>query len=577
MLASLIAVCGVVFEATVLRSMLDIGGLLRGPEQALLGGAALAVFALAMLSLEGVLSSSERRLGRRLEHRLRVTLLEKIPRLSDAYFHSRPVSDMLERSHALHTLRVLPRMGVRVTRVGFELLLTALALAWLNPAIAALAIGAALTAAALPAVGQALLAERDLRARTHAGALARFHLDALLGRTAIEAHGAGSRDRARARGTAVGMGRGDASGAAHVDGNRRAADGDRLRAHRVDAVQHDHLGHGRAPSPVVLDAQPARARLRARADRTRVSLTPHHHRPAPRAAGNPERTRGYGRARHVRPVATRGVSVSASGVSVVVGGQRVLDGIDFQMPAGPHVAVIGASGAGKSTLAGLLLGWHQTATGELRIDGEPLTPERLEALRRETAWVDPTVQIWNRPLIDNLLYGSDHSDGLSAALDKAGLLPVVAKLPQGLATRLGEGGALLSAGEAQRVRLGRAMVREDARLVVLDEPFVGLERDRRRALLTQSRQHWHDTTMFYVTHDVAETRAFDRVLVLDRGRIVEDGNPIRLAQLPSSRYRRMLQAQELAQSRFAAADWRRVRLDDGRVVQNHVSTSEQLA
>ncbi len=79
-----------------------------------------------------------------------MALLEKIPRLSDAYFHSRPVSDMLERSHALHTLRVLPRMGVRLTRVGFELALTALALAWLNPAMATLAIGAALAAAALP-------------------------------------------------------------------------------------------------------------------------------------------------------------------------------------------------------------------------------------------------------------------------------------------------------------------------------------------------------------------------------------------------------------------------------------------
>ena len=118
--------------------------------------------------------------------------------------------------------------------------------------------------------------------------------------------------------------------------------------------------------------------------------------------------------------------------------------------------------------------------------------------------------------------------------------PVVAKLPQGLATPLGEGGALLSAGEAQRVRLGRAMLRKHPRLVVLDEPFLGLERDRRRTLLAHARQRWAASTLLYVTHDVVETRAFDRVFVMEHGRIVEDGEPLHLAQTPSSRYRRLL-------------------------------------
>ena len=90
-------------------------------------------------------------------------------------------------------------------------------------------------------------------------------------------------------------------------------------------------------------------------------------------------------------------------------------------------------------------------SGDFLVDGEPLTTERLDALRRVTAWVDPTVHIWNRSLLENLVYGSGNTDGVGTVLEMAGLLPVVAKLPQGLATFLGEGGALLSAGEAQRV------------------------------------------------------------------------------------------------------------------------------
>jgi ATP-binding cassette subfamily B protein len=159
-----------------------------------------------------------------------------------------------------------------------------------------------------------------------------------------------------------------------------------------------------------------------------------------------------------------------------------------------------------------------------------------------------------------------------------GLLPVVAKLPQGLGTPLGEGGALLSAGEAQRVRLARAMLRTNTRLVVLDEPFLGLERDRRRALLAHARQRWEGCTLFYVTHDISETRAFDRVFVIDKGQLVEDGEPLHLAQTPSTRYRRMLQTQESVLRRMVGhGEWKRIRLESGRVVTEHLRANEQSA
>src|SRR4029453_18692728 len=141
-------------------------------------------------------------------------------------------------------------------------------------------------------------------------------------------------------------------------------------------------------------------------------------------------------------------------------------------------------------------------------------------------------------LLENLLYGSANLEGVGPVLDMCGLLPVVAKLPEGLGTPLGEGGALLSAGEAQRVRLARAMLRRDTRLAVLDEPFLGLEQDRRRTLLAHVRQRWEGCTLLYVTHDVSETRAFDRVFVVEKGQFVEHGDTLHSAKTPSTRYRR---------------------------------------
>jgi len=93
-------------------------------------------------------------------------------------------------TNSVHTLRQLPHLGVRFLRVALELVITAIAIAWLSPTAAGIALVAALAAAGIPLLGQPVVAERDLRVRTHTGALARFHLDALLGRTAIQAHGA---------------------------------------------------------------------------------------------------------------------------------------------------------------------------------------------------------------------------------------------------------------------------------------------------------------------------------------------------------------------------------------------------
>jgi ATP-binding cassette subfamily B protein len=182
--------------------------------------------------------------------------------------------------------------------------------------------------------------------------------------------------------------------------------------------------------------------------------------------------------------------------------------------------------------------------------------------------VDPAVHLWNTTLLDNLLYGAnpDEAPAVGAVVENASLIDVLRRLPEGLQSPLGEGGGLLSGGQGQRVRLGRALVRADARLVLLDEPFRGLDREQRRTLLRRARPVWRDATLLCVTHDVGETSEFERVLVVESGRVVEDGCPTDLSADPRSRYRALLDAEtEVRTGLWESAGWRRLRLEEGRL------------
>jgi ATP-binding cassette subfamily B protein len=277
--------------------------------------------------------------------------------------------------------------------------------------------------------------------------------------------------------------------------------------------------------------------------------------------------RRNGTASHPLPVArTRGVSIAMHTVTVRAGGQEILREIELEVPSGGHVAIVGASGAGKSSLLGLLLGWHRPASGQLLIDGRALDARHLEQLRRETAWVDPDIQLWNRTLLDNVLYGSRPGDPASLAqlTADAHLHELLQSLPDGLQSLLGEGGALVSGGEGQRVRFARALARPAPRLVILDEPFRGLDREKRRGLLARAREVWRSATLLCVTHDVADTVQFPRVLVIAHGRIVEDGDPLALLAREGSIFRALHAAErEVSESLWCSTRWRRVRLQDG--------------
>ena len=569
--AAALAALGLTLEALLFRGLLELP---RWPALQDHQGTLLVMmlaFLAIMLLLEYPLTATVQRLGRRLETRLRIAFLTKIPRLGDRYFHSRLTSDMTHRVHELRELHNLPGLALEFLRSLFLLILTAAALCWLYPGGMWLTIPASVLFVGLALATQPLLIEQDLNLRTHDGALSRFYLDALLGLTPIRTHSAERSVRREHEALLIQWMR------ASLQFYRA-----HLLIHGVSAALGagfaawmllGYIDHGGASAGVLLLFYWA-LRLPALGDQLAQHLQ-QYPRQRNRVARvleplqSPEEgVAGVGETAALPDTGATGVAIRMEHLQVRAGGQVILEDIHLAIAPGEHVAVVGPSGAGKSSFVGLLLGWHRPSSGRLLVDDHSLDGDRLRSLRRHTAWIDPAVQIWNRTLLNNLRYGSEQVDPahLGEVLERADLLGVLERLPDGLQTGLGEGGGLVSGGEGQRVRLGRGMFRRHARLVILDEPFRGLDRGQRRALLARTREYWRDATLIFISHDVGDTREFARVLVIDRGRLVEDAAPARLKRRKRSLYRRLLEAEDaVREGLWNSADWRRLWLEDGTV------------
>ncbi len=571
LLALLSASAGVILEAVLFRGLFDLGRDLGLSGQRMGAVAALIIFLAGLLFLEFPVASSLLRLGRHLETRLRRAFLEKIPRLGDRYFQSRLKSDMTERSHMIHRIRHLPELGGQLLRSTFELALTAAGIAWLDPRSAPLAAAAAVVALVLPLAVQPVVMERDLRVRTHTGALCRYYLDALLGLVPIRVHGA-QRAVRREHGKLLldwaQAGIGLQQVVVWVEAAQYAL-GFALAAWLLFA----HLGRSGEAGTVLLliywalnlpvlgqDIALVAWQYPAYRNMTLRLLEP-------LGALEEQPAQAETRERTTPAVPQAAAAIRMENVSVRAAGHTILEDINVDVPAGSHVAIVGPSGAGKSSLVGILLGWWRPASGSVLVDGEPLAGH-LEEIRKATAWVDPAVHLWNRSFFENLRYGASNGNArpMMQVIETAELRRVLERLPEGFETRLGEGGGLVSGGEGQRVRLGRALLRAGTRLAILDEPFRGLDREQRRELLQRVRRLWRDVTLLCITHDVSETRAFDRVLVIEGGKIVEDGHPAALAEQSVSRYRALLDAERAVQlSGWSRGTWRRLRLDNGNI------------
>jgi thiol reductant ABC exporter CydD subunit len=204
-----------------------------------------------------------------------------------------------------------------------------------------------------------------------------------------------------------------------------------------------------------------------------------------------------------------------------------LDGLDLELAPGEITALVGPSGAGKSTVARLLLRLADPTSGTVRCGGVDLRELDLARWREQVAWVPQRAQLFTGTVADNIRLGAPRANDaqVARAAELAGASALIETLPSGMDTLLGEAGRRLSAGQTRRIALARAFLREDARLLVLDEPTAHLDersaRDMADALARLARGR---TTLLIVHHPALAARA-DRVLHIAAGRIVPAGGP----------------------------------------------------
>jgi ATP-binding cassette, subfamily B, bacterial len=205
--------------------------------------------------------------------------------------------------------------------------------------------------------------------------------------------------------------------------------------------------------------------------------------------------------------------------------QRVFDG-DFQLAiaGGEKVGLVGHSGAGKSTLVALLLRQFELQGGQIRIDGQATSGLTLESLRRAVALVPQTTSLFHRSILENIRYGRLDASDLEV-MEAARLAQAdrfIDLLPEKYATRVGERGVKLSGGQRQRISIARALLRH-APILLLDEATSALDSESEAAIQAALVGLMRDKTVIAIAHRLSTLRAMDRIVVLEAGRIVEDG------------------------------------------------------
>ena len=202
-----------------------------------------------------------------------------------------------------------------------------------------------------------------------------------------------------------------------------------------------------------------------------------------------------------------------------------LNDFSLEVKTGETVAVVGPSGAGKSTLFQLIQRFYDPTSGIVRIDGVALPTADPAEVRKRIAMVPQETVIFGASARDNLRYGrwEAHDDELWAAAEAANAAEFLRKLPEGLDTFLGEGGARLSGGQRQRVAIARALLR-DAKVLLLDEATSALDAESERLVQSALDRLMANRTTIVIAHRLATVRAADRIIVMDEGRIVESGS-----------------------------------------------------
>jgi len=221
--------------------------------------------------------------------------------------------------------------------------------------------------------------------------------------------------------------------------------------------------------------------------------------------------------------------VSLEHISFSYGSTPVFEDFNLKISSGEILAVVGPTGAGKTTLANLILRLYDPQKGRVTIDGVDIRNIKISSLRRQTALVPQEPILFEDTVIENIRYGKpDASDEeIVEAIRRLGLEELVEKLPEGLYTRVTEGGANLSVGQRQLINIARALIR-NPKIVILDEATSSVDPYTESLLQRAIKTFLKERTCIIIAHRLSTTFLADRVIVLDNGRIVEEGSHLEL-------------------------------------------------
>jgi ABC-type multidrug transport system fused ATPase/permease subunit len=225
-------------------------------------------------------------------------------------------------------------------------------------------------------------------------------------------------------------------------------------------------------------------------------------------------------------VATLAGGVRLEGVSLVYpSGAKALAEVDFEARVGELTAIVGPTGSGKTSLAFLLPRFLRPTAGRVLFDGRDIAGAALDSLRSQIAYVFQETRLIETTVLENLRYGRPEASRaeVMAAARIAGAHDFIAALPQGYDTELGAGGGKLSVGQRQRIAIARGLVR-GGKLLILDEPTSALDPHTEALLVDALRTAAQDRAVIVIAHRISTIVAADRIVFLDRGRVVETGS-----------------------------------------------------
>jgi subfamily B ATP-binding cassette protein MsbA len=233
-------------------------------------------------------------------------------------------------------------------------------------------------------------------------------------------------------------------------------------------------------------------------------------------------------------------------------GDLVLHDIDLHIHAGETVALVGHSGSGKTTIASLLPRFYEVTRGKISLDGMPINELSLSSLREQIALVSQHVTLFNDTLANNIAYGL--FDVSEAQIQEAAKLAYadefIQKLPQGYNTKIGENGVLLSGGQRQRLAIARAILK-DAPILILDEATSALDSESERYIQDALEKLMKNRTTLVVAHRLSTIQRADKIIVMNQGRIVEQGHHQQLLAM-NGHYAQLCRVQQMGMEQVEA-------------------------